>query len=333
MLSERREARWRSGGGFWVFCGVDVAKEAHHAVALDREGRRLADRPLPNDEAALRALFADLATHGPVLVVVDQPASIGALAIAVARSMGIEVGYLPGLAMRRIADLYPGEGKTDARDAFVIADAARTLPHALRRVGPDEQAVTALGVLAGYDTDLAEEATRLTNRLHDALLHVHPALERLLGKYLRSRGVLQLLAMAGTPQQLGGLDEKALKRLLTPRSRRLAVTLPAQLLAALAEQTVVIPATAQYGRVISGVAAQLLAVLDERGRGCQGAQRPDRAAPHGRSAHINARRRPKNDSRAAAGVGRRRGVPYGGASCRLRRTGPGDPPIRTHGPR
>jgi hypothetical protein len=183
--------------GFEVFCGVDVARETHHAVALDRGGRRLADRPLPNDEAALRALFSELTGHGQVLVVVDQPASIGALAIAVARSMGIEVGYLPGLAMRRIADLYPGEGKTDARDAFVIADAARTLPHTLRRVGPDEQAITALGVLAGYDADLANEATRLTNRLHDALLHVHPALERLLGQHLRRRGVLELLSAAG----------------------------------------------------------------------------------------------------------------------------------------
>ena len=37
-----------------------------------------------------------------------------------------EVGYLPGLSMRRIADLYPGEAKTDARDAYVIADAGRT---------------------------------------------------------------------------------------------------------------------------------------------------------------------------------------------------------------
>jgi hypothetical protein len=72
--------------------------------------------------------------------------------------------------MRRIADLYPGEGKTDARDAFVIADAARTLPHALHRVGPEEQTVVAPGVLAGYDADLVAEATRLTNRLHAALL-------------------------------------------------------------------------------------------------------------------------------------------------------------------
>jgi hypothetical protein len=35
--------------------------------------------------------------------------------------------------MRRIADLYPGNARTDARDAFVIADAARPLPQTLRR--------------------------------------------------------------------------------------------------------------------------------------------------------------------------------------------------------
>jgi hypothetical protein len=40
-----------------------------------------------------------------VLVVVDQPNSIGALPLAVARDMGCPVAYLPGLTMRRIADL------------------------------------------------------------------------------------------------------------------------------------------------------------------------------------------------------------------------------------
>lgn len=42
---------------------------------------------------------------------------------AVARSEGVLVGYLPGLAMRRITDLYSGEAKTDARDAAIIAEA------------------------------------------------------------------------------------------------------------------------------------------------------------------------------------------------------------------
>lgn len=95
---------------FAVFCGLDVGKSEHHACALDTAGKRVHDKALPNDETALRTVFTALAEHGRVLVVVDQPASIGALAVAVARSLGIDVAYLPGLAMRRIADLHPTEG-------------------------------------------------------------------------------------------------------------------------------------------------------------------------------------------------------------------------------
>ncbi|GAA3220236.1 hypothetical protein GCM10017691_04360 [Pseudonocardia petroleophila] len=164
-----------------VFCEVDVGKSTHHACALDPSGHRLHDKALPNDETALRQVFTDLGVHGRVLVVVDQLASIGALAIAVARAMGVDVAYLPGLAMRRIADLNPGQSKTDARDAFLIANAARSMPHTLRRVSVDEETVTELRVLAGYDADLVESGARLSNQLRDSLLHVHPALERVLG--------------------------------------------------------------------------------------------------------------------------------------------------------
>jgi hypothetical protein len=48
------------------------------------------------------------------------------------------------------------------------------MPHTLRRVGTDDETLAELTVLAGYDDDLAAQATRLTNRLRDALLHVHP---------------------------------------------------------------------------------------------------------------------------------------------------------------
>jgi hypothetical protein len=94
-----------------VFCGLDVGKESHHACALDPTGQRLFDAALPQDESQLRALFTRLMEHGPVLVVVDQPNTIGALAIAVARAMGLGVAYLPGLAMRRIAEPASGFGQ------------------------------------------------------------------------------------------------------------------------------------------------------------------------------------------------------------------------------
>lgn len=152
-----------------VFCGLDVGKSEHHATALDAAGKRLHDKKLPNTESRLRELFTSLAEHGAVLVVVDQPASICALLVAVARDVGCQIGYLPGLTMRRLADLYPGEGKTDARDAFVIADAARTLPHTLRSIDIADEALAELTMLTGFDDDLAAESTRSRNRLRGLL--------------------------------------------------------------------------------------------------------------------------------------------------------------------
>lgn len=100
-----------------VFVGVDVGKTEHHAVALSADGDVPLDSSLPQHEVQLRLLVEDLVQHGSALFVVDQPEPIGALPLSVARSVGVGVGYLPGLAMRRIAHLHAGAAKTDARDA------------------------------------------------------------------------------------------------------------------------------------------------------------------------------------------------------------------------
>ncbi len=311
-----------------VFCGLDVGKSDHHACALAPDGTRLHDKALPNDETALREVFTRLAALGPVLVVVDQPASIGALAIAVARSLGIEVAYLPGLAMRRIADLHPGEGKTDARDAYVIADAARTMPHTLRRVGTDDETLAGLTVLAGYDDDLAAQSTRLTNRLRDALLHVHPALERLLGKHLDRGGVLDLLAIAPTPAALAALEVGGIAELLRPRSPRLAKTLPANIQLALAAQSVTVPGTAEFGRVIAGVAAQLRDVHTERLALAADLGLAPGGPPSCRGPDLDARRRAQDRHQDPHHRRRRQRVPHGRAPRRLRRPRPRHPTLR-----
>jgi hypothetical protein len=118
---------------------------------LNRAGERLFDKPLPQDEARLRELFVSLQHHGTVLIVVDQPNTIGALSVAVARDCGCEVAYLPGLAMRKAADLYPGNSKTDARDAYIIAETARAMMYTLRAVDRDGEVLSALKVLSGFD--------------------------------------------------------------------------------------------------------------------------------------------------------------------------------------
>jgi len=165
-----------------VFLGLDVGKGEHHATAVTPAGKKAFDKRLPNSEPKLRELFDKLtAKHGLVLVVVDQPASIGALPLAVARDAGCHVAYLPGLTMRRVADLYPGEAKTDARDAFIIADTARAMPHTLRAVEMADETVAELEMIVGFDDDLATEATRVSNRIRGLLTQIHPSLERVLG--------------------------------------------------------------------------------------------------------------------------------------------------------
>lgn len=212
-----------------VFIGVDVGKDTHHAVAINRSGKRLFDKALPNDENKLRSLISDLKQHGQILLVVDQPATIGALPVAVARSEGVLVGYLPGLAMRRIADLHAGEAKTDARDAAIIAEAARTLPHALRTLKLADEQIAELSMLCGFDDDLAAQTTQASNRIRGLLTQIHPALERVLGPRLDHPAVLDLLQRYPSPEKLASLGEKKLAAQLCKLAPRLGKRLAADI--------------------------------------------------------------------------------------------------------
>ena len=147
-----------------------------------------------NDEADIEALLARAESLGSPALVVDQPGSLARLVLGVAARRSVPVAYVPGLVMRRAADLYPGESKTDRRDAFVLADTGRTRRHQVHWLDAgNDELLEQLRVLNGYDTDLAADATRLSNRLRDALTSVSPALERVLGPKLHNAGVRDLL--------------------------------------------------------------------------------------------------------------------------------------------
>jgi len=248
-----------------VFLGLDVGKTAHHGQGLTPAGKKVFDRQLPNSEPKLRATFEKLATKfGTVLVVVDQPASIGALPLTVARDTGCTVAYLPGLAMRRIADLYPGEAKTDARDAAVIADAARTMPHTLRSLEPTDDITAELTVLVGFDQDLAAEATRTSNRIRGLLTQFHPSLERVLGPRLDHPAVTWLLERYGSPQTLRTAGRRKLVEVIRPKAPRMATRLIDDVFDALDEQTVVVPGTGTLETVVPSLARSLATVREQR---------------------------------------------------------------------
>lgn len=166
--------------------------------------------------------------------------------------------------MRRIADLYPGEAKTDAKDAAVIADAARTLPHTLRSLELTDEITAELTVLVGFDQDLAAEATRTSNRIRGLLTQFPPSLERVLGPRLDHQAVTWLLERYGSPAALRKAGRRRLVELLRPKAARMAARLIDDVFDALDEQTVVVPGTGTLDIVVPSLARSLAAVHDQR---------------------------------------------------------------------
>jgi transposase len=241
-----------------VWIGLDVGKEDHFADVLDDAGESLFARSVANNEADLVSLIEAARQHGTPGLVVDQPGSIAQLAIAVAAQHEVPVAYVPGLVMRRAADLYPGEAKTDRRDAFVIADTARTRRRSVHWLDADsDELLDQLRVLNGFDVDLAADLTRLTNRLRDSLVAVSPPLERAVGSRLHQAGVRDLLAKFPTPTALRAAGRARVATIVKKRSPRVAVKVADAVTAALDAQSVTMPAEAAVGRVIAELAVEL----------------------------------------------------------------------------
>ena len=247
-----------------VIVGLDVGKQQHHAVARRPDGTVVLDRVVANTECALRELLTEAEAEGPVLLVVDQPASIGALPVAVAQQHGITVSYLPGRTMRQVAETFPGEAKTDARDAAIIAEAARTMPHTIRTLAAVDAQVADLRLLCGCDDDLAQHATALTNRIRGLLAQMHPPLERVVGPKLQYHGVLAVLKRWPTPAQLREANIRRITAVLTRHGSRCAARLAADIIAALAQQTVEMAGTAGMAMILPLMATQLETVRAQR---------------------------------------------------------------------
>ena len=279
------------------------ARSEHWATALTRAGRKVCDKALPNDEARLRALYDKLAGHGSLLVVVDQPATIGALAVAVAQETGITVSYLPGLSMRRIADLTPGSAKTDAKDAAVIADAARSMPHTLRSVSTSDEDAAALSMLTGFDLDLARQVNQTANRIRGLHTQTPPSPRAGAGALAgRTTPPGRPVAAWPTPAMLRKAGQARIDARLKKHGCRRHATWAGQIVSALEHQTVVVAGTDAAAVVLPHLARQLIALHAQRAdvaaqAGDPGAGPPSLPGPdlHARDRGQDRRRLPGRD--------------------------------------
>jgi transposase len=236
----------------WI--GIDAGKAAHHAAAVDEQGRVCWSQKVPNDQAAIEELVARAAgTAAEVRWAVDLTGSAAALLLGVLLATGQQVAYVPGRTVNRMAGMFRGEGKTDAKDARLIAETARMCPD-LSVVTSREELVAELTRLTAHRADLMADWVRGVNRLRDLLTSVFPGLERAFDYSTRS--ALILVSGYQTPAAVREAGKAGLTRFLLQHGAqsRMVPALAGKAVEAAAAQTVRLPGEASAAVLIAGMA-------------------------------------------------------------------------------
>jgi transposase len=244
-----------------VWAGVDIGKTHHHCVVIDTDGRHLMSRRVANDEPELLALIADVLDLGHETTwAVDVTHGGAVLLLGLLANHGQPVFYLPGLAVNRATAGYRGQGKTDARDAAIIADQARKRRD-LEPVRPDAEAIAELKILTARRADLVADRTRTVNRLPEQLLGIFPALERALD--MTNRGPLVLLTGYQTPAALRRIGVKRLETWLRNRKVRGSADLAAAAVEAAERQHTALPGETMAAQIVHGLAKEVIALNEK----------------------------------------------------------------------
>jgi transposase len=241
-----------------IWAGIDAGKTHHHCVAIDESGRRLLSRRVANDEPELLELLADvLALGDEVTWGIDLADGGAALAIAILLNHDQPVLYLSGRAIHRASEGYRGEGKTDAKDAAVIADQSR-IRRDLHPLRAGDETVTDLKILTGRRMDLVADRTRTVNRLRAQLTGVFPGLERALD--LTNTGPLILLTGYQTPAALRRIGRKRLETWLRNRKVHRADQLAETAFQAAERQHTSLPGERLTAGMVHTLAAEVMAL-------------------------------------------------------------------------
>ncbi|WP_331723131.1 IS110 family transposase [Nocardia sp. NBC_00511] len=241
-----------------IWAGIDVGKMSHHISVVDGDGKLCWSQKVANDQQAIEAAIGHVQElTGEVQWAIDQISPMATLLITVLLRAGQSLVYVPGYTVARMTGIFRGEGKTDAKDARVIADASRMCGD-LQRVTAPDALIAELTQLSSYRSNLSNDWVRGVNQLRAMLSSIFPALEAAFEFGLRSS--LILIAELCTPSDFRrvGIDgvtthlrENSVRRPMVDAMARKACT-------AAETQDIAVPGEATTAALIKRLASKLL---------------------------------------------------------------------------
>lgn len=241
-----------------IWAGVDAGKGHHHCVVIDENGRHLLSRRVDNDEDSLLMLIADVNTFvaDEITWATDLNHGGAALMIELLASHGQNLLYIPGRTVHHAARTYRGDGKTDAKDAGIIADQAR-MRRDLQQLRAGDEISANLRLLTARRADLVIDRTRAFNRLRATLLEYFPGLEAAFD-YANNKSALTLLTRYQTPDQLRRAGVKRVSAWLAKSGAKNSESIAETAVATAHGQRTLVSSQGIAARIVTELAREIL---------------------------------------------------------------------------
>ncbi|MCE2970396.1 MAG: IS110 family transposase [Burkholderiales bacterium] len=156
-----------------VYAGLDWASRSHAVCAIDEQGAVCRQWSLAHDADGLRDLVRQLRAAGVQRIAIERPS--GLLVDTLVEAAFAVVPIHPNVVKASRPRYRSHGGKSDAGDAYLLADWLRTDGHRFAPLAAQSDEIRALRALVRGRDDLVAARVRLANQLRSLLDSYWPA--------------------------------------------------------------------------------------------------------------------------------------------------------------
>ena len=153
------------------FVGLDWASQNRAVCIIDERGAIVERFETAHDDAGLAKLCQRVLAKECVTLAIERPSG---LLVDALLDAGITVVAIHPNIVKAARSRYHGAGKSDAGDAYIIADLLRTDGHRFRPLIPHAEEIKSLRMLVRLRKDLVRTRVGVANQLRSTLQAVFP---------------------------------------------------------------------------------------------------------------------------------------------------------------
>lgn len=188
-----------------VFAGLDWASRTHAACVIDQRGTVVLQLEVSHDAAGLAELARRLRQAGVSAIAIERPSGLIVDALFQA---GLAVVPIHPNVVKATRPRYRSHGgKSDAGDAYVLADLLRTDGHRFKPLAAQSDEVRALRALVRGRDDLVAARVQLANQLRSLLESFWPGAAEVFAE-VDSAIALEFIQRYPTPKAASRLGDK-----------------------------------------------------------------------------------------------------------------------------